>query len=755
MKILIYFFLLPSLFNSLKLSATNIDSFIDRDESIVTITGAVGDFSYKQDVCNPLSIKFTSFGISPANPVWLFGDGSSSTEVNPTHLYTVPGTYMVIYVIRNGTNVDSVKKNILIDIIKEDVILTKDTTICLHTFNQLITKPALNFCWFPTNYLSDPLAANPFTNTPAPITYFFTAEITGQNLITNGDFSAGNSGFTSKYVFANPTITEAQYFVGTNPQTWSPLLSPCGDHTTGNGNMMFVNGASIPNVEVWNEIVSVTPNTNYAFSTWIQAMYPPNPAQLSFTINGGDIGNLITPTLPTCTWSRFYTTWNSGNNTSASISIVNKNTAVEGNDFTLDDIVFAPVFILRDSIKISIDSPAVKTIADTASCAGSPIQFNTLGADTYSWSPSFGLSNATTSNPVATPATSTQYVVTGINLKGCYASDTVNILIRPQPIVTKSNDTAICHNTAIQLFAIGGIAYSWSSAETLNSASISKPLASPISNTIYKVTVTGANNCSITDSVKIDIKPFPVFTISTDKTTCINKKVSLSAGGGSSYLWSPAEFLNDPASSNPISNNNNSVTFSVKILDNTCNDSTTLTTKVIVAPNPIITAFKSNDIDCVLPNSQLIAIGANKFVWSPATGLNSNNIFNPIATIKTQQQYAVSGTDTITGCTGSANITLFIKPPFEPSFFVPNAFSPNGDGKNDCFRVRHYGTVKFVDFSIFSRVGNLVFHSRSLNDCWDGTYNGTPLDRGNYVYYIKTFNDCGENVRKGNLILIR
>lgn len=147
--------------------------------------------------------------------------------------------------------------------------------------------------------------------------------------------------------------------------------------------MMLVNGAPVADVSVWKQTVAVTPNTNYAFATWVQALWPPNPAQLKFSINGRDLGNLITATLPTCIWTRFYATWNSGSNTSATIAIVNKNTAIQGNDFALDDISFSAVTIKRDSVKITVEKPVVTTISDTSICDGTSLQINTTGASTY------------------------------------------------------------------------------------------------------------------------------------------------------------------------------------------------------------------------------------------------------------------------------------------------------------------------------------------------------------------------------------
>ncbi|MEO8416431.1 MAG: PKD domain-containing protein, partial [Ginsengibacter sp.] len=446
------------------------------------------DFAYEQDVCNPLSVKFTNIGAAVINPYWSFGDGKTTTgTLIPTHIYLLPGSYPVKFSVQNGGCVDTVTKTVSLSIIPADLIITPDTTICINSVKQLRAVPSLNFCWSPVTYLNNPQSPNPVTSTLQNITYYFTAQVAGNNVINNGNFTNGNTGFTSEYSYGNPNITEGQYFVGASPQAWNASLSNCGDHTTGNGNMLLVNGAPTPNVNVWQETVTVIPNTNYAFSTWIQALYPPNPAELSFSTNGSNLGNLITASLPTCTWTQFYTTWNSGNNASATISIVNKNTFVQGNDFALDDISFAPVLVKRDSVKITVNSPLINSNNDSSVCSGSKIQLQTSGANTYTWTPATGLSNASVANPVATIANTITYFVTGTNNFGCTAKDTVNFTALPRPAITKSNDTSICLNSSVQIFASGGNVYAWSPASSLSNPGIPNPIASPSSSTKYFV----------------------------------------------------------------------------------------------------------------------------------------------------------------------------------------------------------------------------------------------------------------------------
>lgn len=743
---------------TVKLFVTDINGCKDSIAKVVVAAPFIStEFHYKQLVCSPLTVQF--FNQSPVtNAFWDLGDNTTTTAISAVqHTYAAPGNYVVKFFTNiPGVCTDTVIKTISVAIVPDNIILTADTTICSGSSKQLQTVPALSFCWSPQTYLDDPNAANPITSAPMPITYYFNAEVQGTNLITNGNFSAGNSGFTSQYNYAASNTTEGEYFVGNSPQSWNAAVSNCSDHTTGNGNMLLVNGSPVPDVEVWTQAVNVIPNTNYAFSTWIQALYPPNPAQLKFSINGSDIGNFISASLPTCNWTRFYSTWNSGNNSTATISIVNKNTIVQGNDFALDDISFAPVMIKRDSVRINVDTPLVQASADTTVCKSVPVQLQSTGAVQYNWTPAAGLSAPNIGNPIATPAASTTYIVTGINQFGCIDSDTVEVFINPLPVIALSQNDTICTGETIQLFASGGVAYSWSPASTLSNPNIAFPIANPPATTTYQVVVTGSNNCTDSNTVTITRQAMPVFAVSPGQSTCSGGKVQLTASGGTTYTWSPAQFLDDPALANPMATVPLSTLFQVIINDTVCSVSDTLFSNVATDLLPLpIRASKSNDIDCVFANATLSATGYSSFTWSPAAGLSATDIPNPVATPTATTLYTVSAADPVTNCKGSDTITIILKEKFGPKSFIPNAFTPNADGQNDCFRVMDFGTIKVAEVSVYNRWGTLVFHTTNAKDCWDGYYLGQPAEAGNYVYYIKVLNDCGEELKKGNLLLIR
>jgi len=165
------------------------------------------------------------------------------------------------------------------------------------------------------------------------------------NLVTNGDFSLGNTDFTSTYGYAptpcsvNPDCA-GEFTVGTSPATWFNAFVTTGDHTTGNGNMFLGNGKETPDL-VWDTTVSgLTLNTTYFFEAWLMNICCSNQVlpgpQLQFYANNVLIGSGATNTPGL--WTGVSTLWNSGLDTSVHLQLKNASTVFEGNDFALDDV---------------------------------------------------------------------------------------------------------------------------------------------------------------------------------------------------------------------------------------------------------------------------------------------------------------------------------------------------------------------------------------------------------------------------------
>jgi hypothetical protein len=263
----------------------------------------------------------------------------------------------------NGGCMDSITKDVSVTTSFDgQLVLNADTSICIGDSVLLRTASGLlNYCW-QTSAGTPPSFLNGYVKPQVNTTYVLNSYTTGANLVVNGDFSSGNTGFTSSYSY-NPAsgFNAGVYNVGSNITAWHPGMAACSDHTSGSGNMLMVNGADVANVNVWTQTVPVTPNTNYAFSSWLQNITTINPASLQFAINGIALGSVFNANQQSCVWERFYTIWNSGANTTATISVMNMNTQFSGNDLALDDVYFGIVTPRVDSFHVQV-SPGCDSI---------------------------------------------------------------------------------------------------------------------------------------------------------------------------------------------------------------------------------------------------------------------------------------------------------------------------------------------------------------------------------------------------------
>ncbi|NRA31236.1 MAG: hypothetical protein HRU11_13355 [Parvularculaceae bacterium] len=158
------------------------------------------------------------------------------------------------------------------------------------------------------------------------------------NLIVNGDFEAGNTGFSSDYLFTTSNRNPAQYTVGTNPRAWNSNLRSFGDNTTGSTNMMIVNGSQSVGDVVWRQSVAVNPATSYDFSMFVRSAFS-GSGDSQLRINGQTVGDPFLEDDVT-DWLEIKRSWESGLSSIALIEIINLGTAFGGNDFAFDDISF-------------------------------------------------------------------------------------------------------------------------------------------------------------------------------------------------------------------------------------------------------------------------------------------------------------------------------------------------------------------------------------------------------------------------------
>jgi gliding motility-associated-like protein len=414
------------------------------------------------------------------------------------------------------------------------------------------------------------------------------------------------------------------------------------------------------------------------------------------------------------------------------------------------------------SIPVTVNPLPVPVVSKSndVDCSIPTATLHASGGSTYAWDVSTDLSDLTSSDPTATPQQTTTYFVKVTNSAGCSARGSVTVNTDKQkPVIAVNNDTTICKGTAVQLTASTtgtGVSYAWLPQTGLNNSSIATPLAQPTVATKYVVTATAGNGCISEDSVKIDFHAPPSFVVNPSKATlCEKESILLTASGGDDYTWldagnavlgSAASITVQPAASQ---------TYQVIIKENTCNNSTTRSIPVTVNSLPVPSITKSNDIDCSTGQATLHATGGGSYEWDAAPGLGNTLSPNPVVTPVQTTTYFVTITSN-KGCSVRDSVT--VKADFSKAmstYPVPSAFTPNNDGRNDCFGLKLWGQVTQLQFQVFNRWGQRVFATTDPSQCWDGTFKGEPLPAGGYAYIIKAVTRCGSVNRSGMVILVR
>ena len=389
-------------------------------------------------------------------------------------------------------------------------------------------------------------------------TYFCTGTKLNTDLINNGNFDAGNTGFSSSYDIGaggpyGILSVEGTYYVSNSPSAVHNMFPSFIDHTTGTGNMLVVNGSGKNNASVWCQSITVQPNKTYNFSAWVATCVAASQAELArlqFSINGVLLGSVFSPSLMQGEWLPFNATWTSGINTTAAICIVNQNTTTSGNDFALDDIYFQEVCTYTDTIQVkSVSIPEVKVTTPVfISCISPTVTLNatsTTPGVSYSWTGPSSFTSSLQYPVVSLPGVYTVEVKEPLN--GCESGATVNVNsdFSLPGVDAGSNQTLTCASPTALLIGtsgITGVLYTWSGPNGFTANTAKTQVSQPGK---YYLTVTNPlNGCFGKDSVTITSSmDYPVVGILTTDVSCFGKNdgiASVTVSGGVppySYAW--------------------------------------------------------------------------------------------------------------------------------------------------------------------------------------------------------------------------
>jgi gliding motility-associated-like protein len=429
-----------------------------------------------------------------------------------------------------------------------------------------------------------------------------------------------------------------------------------------------------------------------------------------------------------------------------------------------------------DSVKSSIQvlGDTTKTLDDSSICYGDAINIGVqpLGDSgiTYQWQPTNGLSDPTEPNPIASPNSTTAYE---LYISNGICTDTLLQAVQViTPSFSVSNDTTLCLSSdSIELMGASTPpspidAWTWYEGQppgdTLNSsANDSTTEVRPDTTTDY--VISGSySGCELKDTVTVRVSPLQV-QVPSDSTICLGDTLSLSAQtdglGPIHYDWAPdASIIQGDSSQQIIASPDMSTTYSVTVSDDHCSSSAAVTIGVSGLSQQSVTASADQDTILAGSSTNIHADPDDSYdvSWTPPQWLEDPDAFHTEASPPTTTTFELLMTDG-GGCAQRDSVRIYVydvdcKP---PDLFIPNAFTPNGDGENDVLYVRGQNIEKMT-FRIFDRWGEKVFESHDPDQGWDGTYQGRALDPDVYVYYLEiTCVGDKKYFEKGNITLIR
>jgi len=340
---------------------------------------------------------------------------------------------------------------------------------------------------------------------------------------------------------------------------------------------------------------------------------------------------------------------------------------------------FGQVTVTVDDCTSTPNNPcSLQAVAceDKTICADDPdgVRLVVNGGQSWQWSPNAGLDNPTSPAPYANPTATTVYTVIATDANGCTATDQVVVDIieceaTPNPcnlVAVACPDKQICEGDQIRLVVNGGSSWLWTPSTGLDNPLSDAPYAAPSTTTSYTIVVTDNTGCTSEDVVVVFVNdcatPDPCLTFSTtasaDQTICSGDAATISVSGGSNWLWTPTNALNNPTSQSPVATPLTTTTYTVQSTDvSGC----VAVDQVTVFVENTVSVFAGNDMSiCQGFSGQLQASGASNYKWSPVVGLNNPNIANPSVNPVATTTYTVL-TTSANGCTATDQVRVEVK----------------------------------------------------------------------------------------------
>ncbi|MBI5372862.1 MAG: gliding motility-associated C-terminal domain-containing protein [Sphingobacteriales bacterium] len=374
---------------------------------------------------------------------------------------------------------------------------------------------------------------------------------------------------------------------------------------------------------------------------------------------------------------------------------------------------------------------------DRSKCNSDTLRLNAPpGFLNYAWSPAYNISSVTAQQVAVNPSVDTSYYIKAEKTPGCFAYDTVRITVHTSPPISLGADKSICSGDSLLLDAGPGFSqYNWNTGAQTQVVKIQ---------TAGQFDVTGitVQGCRSADTFRlINVYALPIVSLDPDTTLCTGSSRMLDAGSGyARYTW------NNGSTAQTLTVTGTGL-YAVLVTDNNgCNGRDTTRISGIL---PLPSGFLFTDTAiCSYGSLQLIAVPSfTAYHWSTGSRAAFVSISQPGI-------YWLDATDK-NNCTGRDSVIVSLKECMK-GLYVPTAFTPNNDGKNDVLRPFLFGNVKKYDFRVFNRWGEIEFQTKDLSTGWNGTCNGLLQDGNVYAWICRYQLEGGEEkMEKGTVLLIR
>ena len=716
-----YYILTPSASSTYTVTGTN--SYGCSDTAIVSI--AVYSSIAIDISANPSSICYgenTLLSVSGASSyTWSHGLGNSSS-VNVTPLATT--TYTVTGSIGMCSNTASI--TVSVKPIPSVNANANPSSICLGEYAELTATGASTYNWSGGLGSSSTIMVSPSVST----TY----------TVTGYDNSCYNTATVTINITPPPNIT----------LTASPDSICIGSNTT-----LIASGASN---YIWSHGLGTNPNITISPT-----------ATTTYTVTGSNGScsgtSFITVTVtntPTIIASASPMNVCTGGSTTIAATGGTTYIWTDGvNNYSGNDITVYPTATTTYSVTgtsgscsgtsfITVTVNNTPTVVASASpmnvCTGSSTTLSASGATTYQWTD--GTNNYSGNNITVYPTATTTYSVTGTS-GSCSGTSFITVTVNPIPIlVINAVPSEICNGESSIISASGATTYIWSNGATGSSITVT-----PTVTTTYTVTGTNAS-CTSSATVVINVSSPANANINPVNNLCDNQSPIVLSAATSGGIWLGSGII-DPLTGlfNPTIAGEGTHTITYMITGQ-CGDTATIDITIYPSPNAIAyatdeTCFNGNDGKAWVEVTD--GTPPYSYLWNTFHTLSSLSDLAPGV-------YYVTVTD-LHNCIDKDSVIVGsgIEECLNYHVYVPNVFAPNNMGNSENETIRVYGKgIVSIDFSIFDRWGNLVFHTTDMEQSWDGMYKGEPALTGDYTYMLRVnfYNGKQETV-SGHILLIR